>query len=138
MSNKIRTLLITLCLCVICACTKAEKPTRSSCILKLEIQWKKQVPGQHASQVLKEFTYFFIRAYKADKNKETVGPSLIIHGSPAHTLYLQFASDCESKYEVTNSILQQYKSDKIKLTVSKETIKPSINTIQVTGPYWKD
>lgn len=55
-------------------------------------------------------------------------------------IYFQFGRSCQKKNSYASSLMDAYekKHGSVKYRVVEETVTPSTNTIELSGPYWRD
>ncbi len=110
-----------------------QKPTRSECIIGYDLDWT----GVKADPYDALETMSRLRI-EHQKSKRLAGMSVRSGGAK---IYLQFKSRCESKEQMATELIRFWRSQDLDLPDFErlpDPIKPSPDTIDRRGPYWRD
>ncbi|MBD3670336.1 MAG: hypothetical protein HUJ29_06135 [Gammaproteobacteria bacterium] len=110
------------------------KPTRSECIVLVNIQWEDEVNLKDKNSAYKSFFDFVY------KNMTAYGsPSFSVQGVERNELYIQFSNRCDKKYLLAERMLIEYGSEPFShARVINKVIYPSTRTISVHGESWRE
>lgn len=108
------------------------KPTRSECIVGYELDWGN----------VKKDRRDVVNSIAALQHTMRVDSLAGLRFTPSQVaLYMIFWSDCGKKWEMSSSQLDVWRENGIELPEFKRIeglILPSLDTIDVQGPYWRD
>ena len=110
-----------------------QKPTRSECIIGYALDWTGVDPDPY--DALETMSRVRI---EHRKNPLLAGMSVRSGGSK---LYLQYKSRCENKEQMATELIRFWRSQDLDLPEFEQLpdpIRPSPDTIDRQGPYWRD
>lgn len=123
---------LTVALSVLFVAVPDTRPLRSDCIVGYELDWSSVKGSRTASR----------NALTVAKYSSRIGAVAALAISPdSKRLYLQFESNCDNKVAMATALIALWRSDGLALPGLKfipGRIEPSIDTIEVGGPSWKD
>jgi hypothetical protein len=113
--------------------------SRNDCMGRAAIQYPKAAKQPDAKDIIGgQITEVILAAIH---EKRFPVASMGINSSNIHNLYALFTQKCDRKYqmveEIVDAYLQEY-PDGIRITITRDSVTPSLDTIQMFGPYWTD
>lgn len=115
------------------ACEKEIKPTRSECIIGFNLDWSNVTGDRHSIR-----NSFADRPVEENRIRALVAMMISLDGT---RIYFQFKSDCAHKADMAFDLIEFWRSknsDIPKFSRIKNPIIPSLDTIEFSGPYWRD
>jgi len=136
---KLRLLLLSLPT-IIFGCADNITPSRSECITRIELKWTEQ-SAEDKAKIISNFGDEFVRQYVKNNNENAIPPSSTIQGDKQQYIYLQYTQECDNKVDTSKLLVNEVKDiipDLPQITFTEESFEPEINTILVSGQYWRD
>ncbi len=136
---KLRILLLSLPT-IIFGCTDNIAPSRSECITRIELKWSEQ-SAEDRAKIISNFGDEFTRQYVKNNHKNAIPPSSAIQGDKQQYIYLQYTQGCNNKVDTSKLLVNQVRevvSDLPQIVFTEKAFEPDINTILVSGKYWRD
>jgi hypothetical protein len=118
---------------VLASTDTAEKPTRSECIIGFNMDWSKVKSDRYL--VRNSFVHM------PPGNRRIARLTSRAMSDDRTRLYFQFAYDCEKQAEMAATLIEYWRSEGLDLPRFERiegTITPSVQTIDVQGPFWRD
>jgi hypothetical protein len=106
------------------------RPTRSECIVGFDLDWSR-VSDIHSAKIS-------LFAIPPDSFPDLAGFGFDKTGT---RFYLQFKRNCSDKTRMSNDIIGYWQKKSVSVPVLKrinDIIVPSLETIDLSGPYWAD
>jgi len=107
------------------ACQNEQLPSRSECIVRAEIS--STDPQRIEDSVL-------TRIMPSASSARIPLAGYAVHGK---TIYFQYKRNCSGRIELTTALLSAAKID-LTAPLNTQPVAPSIKTIAVIGPAWRD
>lgn len=128
-----RKMILVLLIPLLFACDTDMKPNRVECIAGFKLDWANVTVDTHSVR-----NSLGIRPTGDRYIKELAAMTISADGE---NLYLQFKENCAMKDAISLRLIEFWRteiSELPKFTSMEGPILPSPETIDVTGPYWRD
>jgi len=123
------------CLTIVVSATghADSRPTRSECIVGFRLDWSQVKGDRHEIR-----NSLFLGS---DGARTVQSPPAMAKNPDASRLYMQFRGECGKKDEFAAEVIAYWRSKGLELPRLEriaEPIVPSMDTIEVWGPFWRD
>lgn len=136
-------LLLTLLTFFISACEKTY--TRSECITKTILYWDNSLTKHERLNINNKFHDAQVLIWTNQKKLKLLRANLRFETTTKNFkpkfMYGQYKYECENKEKMLFSFLEHirfYVPNFPKYQITTEIVKPSVNTISLSGPWWTD
>ena len=110
-----------------------KKPTRSECIIGFNMDWSQVKSDRY------DVSNSFVDMPPG--NRRIARLTSFAMSDDITQLYFQFSDDCNKKAEMAATLVEYWRSEGLDLPRFERiegTITPSVQAIDVQGPFWRD
>lgn len=130
--KRFKVLIATALLGFCASCQQDEEPkyTRSECIVGI-------VFDKPLTQELQQLLSDAFHRSKIDGNNQFSAVVMPSNNNDYLKMYIQLNSECENKFSIVDSFFNDYLTEINSYKFIQQSIEPGVDTIEVTGPSWK-
>jgi len=119
-----------------CGDSKTQLPLRKDCITKVSLDWSSGVSKTIKEEIIDNIADAIM--FSGARGGPDLHPNLALQGENRELLYMQFPKNCEYRVRNAHELLgyvKQVVAQSPAFHVSRNTVKPGAETIDVWGPH---